>query len=59
MKKEILDLLFRDVLVELYTDKNDTETFYAGKIQHVSDDHFILQSYTSQGLIDGYTKRTS
>ncbi|MDR2407161.1 MAG: hypothetical protein LBE13_03490 [Bacteroidales bacterium] len=54
MKKNILEQLFNDVLIEVYTNKNDTESFYAGKIKYLYKDAFILQSYNPKGLIDGY-----
>ncbi|MDR1552013.1 MAG: hypothetical protein LBS69_00935 [Prevotellaceae bacterium] len=54
MEKQILDSLFNDSLIAIYADKDDTETFYVGKIKHLNEDSFILQSYTSNGLKDGY-----
>jgi hypothetical protein len=54
MKKEILNKLCNDALIAIYADKNDTETFYVGRTKHLNDDSFILQLYTSNGLIDGY-----
>ncbi|MDR3287355.1 MAG: hypothetical protein LBT27_07925, partial [Prevotellaceae bacterium] len=54
MKKEILNRLFKDKLIEVYTNKNDMSKFHAGILEHIYEDSFIIKSYHYTGLTNGF-----
>ncbi|WP_152983722.1 hypothetical protein [Peribacillus muralis] len=54
MKKQLLNIMERKELVELYSDTEDVRKFDVVKILNVSDAFIVAANIASNGMYDGY-----
>ncbi|KWW20115.1 hypothetical protein [Peribacillus sp. FSL E2-0218] len=54
MKKQLLNMMERKELVELYSDPNDLRKFDVVRILKVSDAFLVAANMASNGMYDGY-----